>query len=95
MPIKNFCLLLLFASNLYAISKVQIRKLFKAGQFRKVVSIYEKYPSKFNEGILLRMLSLSYQKLNMKEESVASCTSAAINFEDKYCYKYLQKIKYI
>ena len=93
MLIKIFCLLFLFASNLYAISKIQIRKLFKAGQFKKVVSIYEKYPSKFNEGILLRMLSLSYQKLNKKEESVASCTSAAINFEDKYCYKYLQKIK--
>ena len=69
MPIKNFCLLFLFASNLYAISKIQIRKLFKAGQFKKVVSIYEKYPSKFNEGILLRMLSLSYEKLNKKEES--------------------------
>ena len=93
MPIKQFLILFFFVSNLFAFNKIQIRKLFKAGQFNKIISIYEKYPSKFNEGMLLRLLSISYQKLNKKEESVSSCASSAINFEDKYCYKYLRKIK--
>ncbi len=93
MFLKNLLILLLVASNSYAISTIKIRKFFKAGQYNKVIAAYEKYPSKFNEGILLRLLSLSYQKLNKKEESVASCASSAINFEDKYCYKYLQKVK--
>ena len=84
MPIKQFLILFFFVSNLFAFNKIQIRKLFKAGQFNKIISIYEKYPSKFNEGMLLRLLSISYQKLNKKEESVSSCASSAINFEDKY-----------
>ena len=93
MRFRNLIVLFLLSSNIYSFSKIQIRKLFKAEQFSKIVSIYEKYPSKFNEGVLLRILSLSFQKLNKTEESVASCASAAINFEDKYCYRYLKKIK--
>ena len=65
----------------------------KLGNLRKLFQSMKNILRSLMKEFYYEMLSLSYQKLNKKEESVASCTSAAINFEDKYCYKYLQKIK--
>ncbi len=86
------CSLLVF-SSLLALDRLDIKKAFKARDFKAVLRMHKKYPSLFSSGESLYFLAFSLRKIGRTSDGVAFCARAAIEMKEGSCYRFLQNLR--
>jgi len=76
-----------------AVNRLHVKKAFQSNNFDRIVSWGEKYPSLFSNSQMAQLLAISFEKLNRTDEAVSACSKAALEYENKYCYKFLRGIR--
>ncbi|MCJ8345730.1 hypothetical protein MJH12_09330, partial [bacterium] len=94
MKVTILVFLSIITSNL-ALDLIDFERMYQKKLYLKVSKFGLKYPSKFNSRKGLSILAKSNYKMKDFAQASKNCAKGAIEFEMKFCYKILKKIKQI